>query len=177
MKCGIKIIVSIIYYLTFSLHNQLHAYDYPVFIEPPAPQQLAEILYKPRYRSLQADAADQTNAFGMMVNFVYDSTRILADSMPLLDSVGEMLKLEKVKNQVLVIEGHTDARGTELYNNNLSLRRAKAIKLYLIASFDIQPQRLVIIGQGESQLYDYDDPQGALNRRAVFRPQTNLVVE
>ena len=177
MKRSRNKIITILSTLFFFLSSPVQASDIEIFVEPPSPESLASILYKPRYRSVDGVKTKQANAFGMMVNFVYDSTRILADSLPMLDSVGEMLNLEKVKNQVLVIEGHTDARGAEYYNDDLSLRRANAVKLYLIASFDIQPERLVIIGRGESNLYDSSDPDAALNRRVEFKPQNNLVIE
>ena len=177
MKNRRKKIIIILSGLLLLLSVPAYASDIEVFIAPPAPEELASILYQPRYRSVDGVTTKQANAFGMMVNFVYDSTRILADSLPMLDSVGEMLNLENVKNQVLVIEGHTDAKGTEFYNDDLSLRRANAVKLYLIASFDIQPERLVIIGQGENNLYDHSDPLAALNRRVEFKPQDNVVIE
>ncbi len=148
----------------------------PIFVEPPLPQALANILFKPRYRTIEGQSVKEPDMFGMMINFEYDSTRILPESLPLLDSVGEMLTLERVKNEALIIEGHTDAKGTDVYNYDLSERRAQAIKDYLTASFAIEPERMLIIGRGEEELYDGSDPLNPLNRRAVFKPLKNISI-
>lgn len=148
----------------------------PIFTQPPAPEELADILYKPRYRSVQGKQEKQPDLFGMMINFELDSTKILPDSLPLLDSVGEMLTLERVKEHALVVEGHTDARGTNAHNQDLSERRALAIKKYLVDSFGVASKRFVTVGQGETKLYDGNDPKNPVNRRVVFRPVKSIVV-
>ncbi len=150
--------------------------DVPVFVTPPTPQALADILFKPRYRSVAGGTEKQANEFGMMINFEFDSTQILPASLPLLDSVGEMLSLKRIENEVLVIEGHTDSSGTESYNSGLSERRAEAIKIYLVDSFGIAAQRLVTLGRGEVDLYDFKQPENPLNRRAVFKPFNNISI-
>jgi len=148
-----------------------------IFVEPPAPEVLARILYTPRYRSVDGEQVVRPDTFGMMINFKFDSTEIVADSLPMLDSVGEMLTLESTRRQALIIEGHTDAQGTEIYNESLSKRRAAAIKQYLVASFDIDPKRLLTVGQGESRLYDGGNPLNPLNRRAEFKPLKNIIIQ
>lgn len=147
-----------------------------IFTQPPAPEELADILYKPRYRNVQGKQEKQPDLFGMMINFELDSTKILPESLPLLDSVGEMLTMERVKDHALVVEGHTDARGTKQHNQGLSERRAQAIKKYLADSFEISPKRLVTVGQGETKLHDGSDPKNPVNRRVVFRPVKSIVV-
>lgn len=148
-----------------------------IFTRPPAPQQLAELLYGPKYRSASARTSDAPGRFGMMINFEYDSTKIVPKSLPLLDSVGEMLRLEDVANELLVIEGHADAKGPDGYNRNLSERRADAIKRYLVGTFDIPAERLVTVGEGESQLHNREDPYHAVNRRVVFRAIRSIVID
>ncbi|MGI9286872.1 MAG: OmpA family protein [Pseudomonadales bacterium] len=147
-----------------------------IFTQPPAPEELADILYQPRYRSVQGKREKQPDLFGMMINFELDSIKILPESLPLLDSVGEMLTLERVKDHALVVEGHTDARGTHAHNQDLSERRALAIKKYLVDSFQVSSKRLVTVGQGETKLHDGSDPKNPLNRRVAFRPVKSIVV-
>jgi outer membrane protein OmpA-like peptidoglycan-associated protein len=144
--------------------------DAPVFIEPPAPEELAKLLFKPRYRSVGGVTTQQPNLVSMMINFEFDSTRILPQSLPLLDSVGQMLELPETRSESLVVEGHTDASGAEGYNQNLSERRATAIRDYLVASFGVKADRLIIVGYGKTRPYDGSDPANPLNRRAAFRP-------
>jgi outer membrane protein OmpA-like peptidoglycan-associated protein len=144
--------------------------DAPVFIEPPAPEELARLLFKPRYRSVGGVQTREPNLFSMMINFEFDSTRILPQSLPLLDSVGQMLDLPEARGESLVVEGHTDASGAEAYNQNLSERRATAIRDYLVASFGVKAERLIIVGYGKTRPYDGSEPNNPLNRRAAFRP-------
>ena len=144
--------------------------DAPVFIEPPAPEALARLLFKPRYRSVGGVTTREPNLVAMMINFEFDSTRILPQSLPLLDSVGQMLDLPEARSESLVIEGHTDASGAEAYNQTLSERRAGAIRDYLVASFGVKAERLIIVGYGKTRPYDGSDPINPLNRRAAFRP-------
>ena len=112
----------------------------------------------------------QENMFGLLINFEYDSTNILGPSLPLLDSVGEMLNLEKTADRAIVIEGHADSSGSQDYNQSLSERRARAIRRYLVSVFDIDPARLVVIGKGELELYDRRNSANPINRRVVFKP-------
>lgn len=142
----------------------------PLFVSPPAPEVLADILYKPRYRSANGVVTREPDLFSMMINFEFDSTRILPQSLPLLDSVGQMLKLERTSKESLVIEGHTDSSGAEHYNQNLSERRALAIRDYLVSSFEVREERLIIVGYGKARPFDGSDPTNPLNRRAAFRP-------
>ena len=52
---------------------------------------------------------------------------------------------------VILIAGHTDDRGEAEYNNELSLRRAEAVRQYLIDNFDADGKKLIARGYGESQ--------------------------
>lgn len=144
----------------------------PVFTQPPDPETLAQLLFEPRYRS--SDGQREENLFAMRIQFEFDSTAVVPDSLPLLDSVGEMMSLPNVDGRSIVVEGHTDAKGTELYNSDLSRRRAVAIKSYLVDSFALEPSRLVVTGKGETQPHDPDEPLAAVNRRVVFKPLTKI---
>lgn len=149
----------------------------PIFVEPPPAETLANILFPHRYRGVETLPKSEPDAFGMMINFDLNSAAIQPQSLPLLESIGEMFRLERLKNKAIVVEGHTDGRGTDAYNNDLSQRRAEAIKHYLVESFGISPSQLVTIGYGESDLYDAADPLDALNRRVVFRATQSISVE
>jgi len=74
-------------------------------------------------------------------------------------------------NNFLLI-GHTDSRGEEPENMGLSQRRAQAIKVYLIRSFNLSPQCLETRGDGETNLrYAPERTQQdyALNRRVEIQ--------
>lgn len=148
--------------------------EVPLFETPPDPSRLAEILYQPRLRS--AEVAPPSG-FAMRIHFDLDSSELTAESLPLLDSVADMLALPAARDELLVIEGHTDATGSVRYNQSLSVRRAQAIKSYLVNHRGIQPARLVTLGFGEERLRDADDPRAAVNRRAEFRSLDGVTVQ
>ena len=75
---------------------------------------------------------------------------IMFDHLPSAEEIGEMLILEKFSQEKLVVEGHTDASGSQQYNYYLSERRAHAMKKFLIKRYQISPKRLFIAAQGES---------------------------
>ena len=68
----------------------------------------------------------------------------------------------------ITVEGHTDAIGTEQYNQSLSERRAEAVKKYLAKEGGIDETKISTIGYGESKPVTLNDTaEGrAANRRA-----------
>jgi outer membrane protein OmpA-like peptidoglycan-associated protein len=64
-----------------------------------------------------------------------------------------------------VVAGHTDAAGGETYNQDLSERRADAIKRYLVDKYGINGTDLVTVGYGKSKLKDSSQPMAEVNRR------------
>ncbi|MCU7845365.1 MAG: OmpA family protein [Candidatus Thiodiazotropha sp. (ex Monitilora ramsayi)] len=145
-----------------------------IYYEAPQPEEIADILFQPRYRGIvfndKPDRQPVQNMFGMMINFEFDSVKILPDSLPMLDAVGRMMRLDRSAGKRIVIEGHADTVGRLVYNQYLSERRARAIKRYLTSRFNIEPGRLVTIGKGESEPYDRANPRNPVNRRVQFRP-------
>ena len=64
-----------------------------------------------------------------------------------------------------MVAGHTDAAGGETYNQDLSERRADAIKRYLVDKYGINGTDLVTVGYGKSKLKDSSQPMAEVNRR------------
>ncbi len=123
---------------------------------------------KPKNEPVAAPAA-QVGAIGLPIKFAYNSADVLEESKPYLNEVGRMLNLPEYSDQRLVIEGHTDALGSESYNQYLSERRAASVKSYLKNNFNIAENRLFINGVGENQPLPGTDPNSGLNRRVQFR--------
>jgi outer membrane protein OmpA-like peptidoglycan-associated protein len=113
-------------------------------------------------------AAPVVDSFGFLIHFAYDSAEILAESRSYLDSVGTMLRLPEAQGKKLKIVGHTDARGSEPYNQALSERRAAAVRSYLKAEFGVAADQLEIMGEGETAPVAGSDPNAAENRRVEF---------
>ena len=80
------------------------------------------------------------------VHFAYDSARILPDSFARLDRAAATLR--ELGWPDVVVEGHTDSRGTDAYNDALSQRRADAVRRYLIER-GAPAQSLRAVGYGE----------------------------
>jgi OOP family OmpA-OmpF porin len=75
------------------------------------------------------------------------------------------------ETQRVVIEGHTDAVGAELYNESLSQRRAQSVRRYLVTMHGIDAERLEAVGLGELTPLPGRDPLAGENRRVQFRGQ------
>ena len=165
----------IIFILLVCASHYTHPDDeLPIFDAPPDPKVLVDILYAPRYRSVDVP---QTEAFGMTVHFDLDSSELQDRSLPMLDSVAAMLALPEARGELLVIEGHTDATGSHAYNQSLSVRRARAIKQYLVTTHGVAADRLVTLGFGEERLHDGDNPGADINRRAEFRSLDGVEIQ
>jgi outer membrane protein OmpA-like peptidoglycan-associated protein len=68
------------------------------------------------------------------------------------DEIGNLAEvMEKHPNLMIEIEGHTDNVGGEKYNQQLSGRRANAVKKYLVEKFGIDASRLSTEGFGKSR--------------------------
>jgi len=103
------------------------------------------------------------------INFKFGTAEISgADPIPVLEDV---IRLMRANPDISVrIEGHTDNIGSDQYNSDLSLRRAEAVKQYLIEKGGIDPGRLLTEGKGESAPIDTNDTEvgRGRNRRIEF---------
>ena len=59
-------------------------------------------------------------------------------------------KIQGINVETIISTGHTDSIGTDAYNQALSLRRANAVKAYLVSK-GIAADRIVVEGKGERQ--------------------------
>jgi outer membrane protein OmpA-like peptidoglycan-associated protein len=88
------------------------------------------------------------------VHFDFDKSTLKPEAQIILKRNIQLLK-DNPKAQVR-IAGYTSASGTEEYNQKLSERRAKAVEEYLINEGIIAPDRLTMIGYGESNPAVYE---------------------
>lgn len=106
------------------------------------------------------------------IYYDFDKWDIREDAKPTLDSLVNILN----QNPKISIElaSHTDCRGNDEYNMNLSQRRAESVVQYLISK-GIESRRLTARGYGESMLIDNcvcvvcTEEQHQRNRRTTFK--------
>ena len=111
------------------------------------------------------------------INFEFGSDQIAESEVDTLQGVADaMLRiLEENPGETFLIEGHTDAVGSDLANLALSDRRAEAVAEALTSVFDIPPENLATQGYGEQYLkVDSQEPERE-NRRVAMRRITPLV--
>ncbi|WP_257170715.1 OmpA family protein [Bradyrhizobium sp. SRS-191] len=99
------------------------------------------------------------------ITFDYNSANISQKSMASVQALGRALTSPELKGSTFVVAGHTDAAGADAYNQDLSERRADAIKRYLVDKFGIAGSDLVTVGYGKSKLKDPAQPLAEVNRR------------
>lgn len=105
--------------------------------------------------------------FSGKILFGFDKSDLTAEARENLNSLTDILN--KYPDTDIVIQGHTDNKGTDKYNQDLSERRALAVSNYLITN-KIAPRRLSTVGYGETTpKYSNDSDSGrAQNRRVEF---------
>lgn len=132
---------------------------------------MRSINFTPRQKSAieiaQSVEAERVSV-GLPIEFAYNSTEILPESKPFLDEVGKMLTLADFATKRLIIEGHTDAVGSDGYNLVLSKRRARAVSDLLVQNYGISRDRLQAKGLGERRPLSGRDPYDEVNRRVQF---------
>lgn len=109
--------------------------------------------------------ADTRPSIDLEINFEYNSATIAARARPSVEALGRALTNPDLKGSTFLLAGHTDAAGSDAYNQTLSERRAEAVKQYLVEKFGIAANDLVTVGYGESRLKRPDAPLDAANRR------------
>ena len=76
-------------------------------------------------------------------------------------------KIQGINLEVIIAVGHTDSVGTDTYNQKLSVRRAEAVKAYLVSK-GIEKNRVYTEGKGEKQpVADNKTAEGRAKNRRV----------
>ncbi|WP_375768270.1 OmpA family protein [Archangium gephyra] len=143
----------------------------PVVVTPVSPP--APVLAETEPVKLSPDASRvrlESNRIVILekVHFATNKDVILDRSFELLKQVASVLKANPRVERVRV-EGHTDDRGDDAFNMDLSRRRATNVRAFLIAE-GIAPERLVSEGYGETSPMDTNTTEAGRenNRRVEF---------
>lgn len=135
----------------------------PVTPPPPPPAPVTE----PEKVSLSADEL-----------FDFDKATLKPGGKQKLDDL--VGKLGDVKYDTIVAIGYADRIGSDAYNKKLSMRRAEAVKTYLVKEKGIDPDRIFTDGKGEANPVTGDTCKGNKKTKALIQclaPDRRVEVE
>ncbi len=97
--------------------------------------------------------------------FDFDKADLKPEAKAKLDDLAS--KVKAINLEVIIAVGHTDAIGSDAYNQKLSVRRADAVKTYLVSK-GIEKNRVYTEGKGEKQpVADNKTSEGRAKNRRV----------
>jgi outer membrane protein OmpA-like peptidoglycan-associated protein len=133
---------------------------------PSTPRMLSRGIKPARGITVEGEQPQAREAsVNLVVNFEFDSADLTNDGMISLDALGNALSDSALRDDRFRIAGHTDAVGSDSYNQRLSEDRAASVRSYLAQHYNLDPNKFEVVGYGKSQLYDPNDPTSAINRR------------
>ena len=139
----------------------------PVYVEPPPPV-AAPVEAAPAPMPAPAPApvpVSEKVSFAAEALFDFDKSIVKPEGKAALDDL--LNKLAGMNTEVMVTVGHTDSVGSDAYNQRLSLRRAEAVKAYIVSK-GIDASRVYTEGKGESQpIADNSTAEGRAKNRRV----------
>lgn len=101
------------------------------------------------------------------IEFAFDSAALDDAQKPKLAKLCNVMKASDI--QLFRIIGHTDASGSDEYNERLSRLRAEEVQRFFVNDCGIDAGRLEAVGVGERFLLEGADPNSDRNRRVEFQ--------
>jgi OmpA-OmpF porin, OOP family len=126
---------------------------------------------KPKLRGLSLGTGDTAapaapvRRISFQVEFEFNSDKLTPKAADVLTELGHALNSSELGANKFRITGHTDAVGKPSFNKKLSLRRANAVRDYLVNKEGVTATRLEAAGRGSEQLLNPADPKSGVNRR------------
>jgi OOP family OmpA-OmpF porin len=132
----------------------------PMKVAPPAPAPAP----KPAPKPMPKPSAEKVT-MAADAHFDFDKSALKPEGKARLDDL--VGKLKAVNLEVVIAIGHTDSIGSNAYNQKLSVRRASAVKAYLVSK-GIDANRIYTEGKGETQpVADNKTKEGRAKNRRV----------
>jgi outer membrane protein OmpA-like peptidoglycan-associated protein len=114
----------------------------------------------------EADILDNKDLpkINLSIEFEYNSDKPTSAGQKQLIALADALRNPRLGSSRFLVAGHTDAKGSDDYNQTLSERRASAVKDFLARS-GVDDSGLQTVGFGKRRLLDTASPESARNRR------------
>jgi outer membrane protein OmpA-like peptidoglycan-associated protein len=113
-------------------------------------------------RAKISEIAKDKPSIDLEINFDYNSDVVGPNA---LRALGRVLSNEQFKGTIFLVNGHTDGKGGADFNQDLSERRAEAVKRVLIEAYKLPAETLLAVGYGKTQLKNKARPLAGENRR------------
>ncbi len=140
----------------------------PTFIASRSTRGILSGLASPKFRNFTAEAVP------VPIGFAFDSADLTPDGIAAAKEILSYLQSGGYDHVVLI--GHTDSKGPAGYNMQLSIRRAAAVRDYLIANN--YAGKIDVVGRGEEEPFQADDPSrytedqlDAMSRRVEYKTE------
>jgi outer membrane protein OmpA-like peptidoglycan-associated protein len=111
--------------------------------------------------------APKPSGMDMMINFDLDSANLTSQARQNLEEFAKALHSSQLTSARFVVEGYTDARGTDSYNLGLSERRAQAVTSFLFER-GVAEDKVSAVGKGKANPR-VPDPLDPVNRRVEMK--------
>jgi outer membrane protein OmpA-like peptidoglycan-associated protein len=121
----------------------------------------------PRSAAAVVDASSKPSISIQNIQFEFGSAKLKPESIETLRNLGNALNQGLDDQKLFLIEGHTDAVGTRVYNLELSRLRAQAVKEFLVNEMAVEASRLEVVGKGSAEPANRRNPYASENRRVV----------
>ena len=130
----------------------------------PAPAPVAAPVQAPAPVAPAAPAVEKVS-FAADAFFDFDKATLKTEGKAKLDDLAD--KVKGLNLEVIIATGHTDSKGSDAYNQKLSVKRADAVKAYLTGK-GLDASRVYTEGKGEAQpVADNKSDEGRAKNRRV----------